>query len=76
MQTLNFTIDIPQGKVIDIALVKQKVTNYALQLIACGGDTYATNDSEIENSMSFIESLAVSGGRDIPVSEDSIASLV
>lgn len=77
MQTLNFSIDIPQDKVIDIALVRQKILDYATRLISFNTTTQMVKeDEEMESAMKFIDSLTVSGGQNIPVYENGTDALV
>lgn len=77
MQTLNFSIDIPQEKVIDIALVRQKILDYATRLISFNTTTQMVKeDEEMESAMKFIDSLTVSGGQNIPVYENGTDALV
>lgn len=77
MQTLNFSIDIPQDKVIDIALVRQKILDYATRLISFNTTTQMVKeDEEMGSAMKFIDSLTVSGGQNIPVYENGTDALV
>lgn len=77
MQTLNINIDIPQGVTFDLASIKRKVTEYAQNLIFISLEkTEQPVDVEMAKAMDFIESLAVPGGKDIPVADDGVVALV
>lgn len=77
MQTLNISIDIPQNKAIDVAVIKQKVMNFAMGLIRNESKIIAEEkDEDMERAMKFIDSLVVPGGKNIPVVDDSIEALV
>lgn len=75
MQTLNFSIDIPQDRVINVAQIKQRIMDFATQLLNVRTDQDNENE-DMERAMRFIDTLAVPGGENIPVNEDSIDSLV
>lgn len=77
MQTLNFSIEIPQTNGIDLGLIKQKVKEYAVQLLSVGSTSHdVAQEVELDRAMQFMDSLVVSGGKSIPVEEDGVESLV
>lgn len=42
MQTLNFSIEIPQNRAVDIKMIRQKVMDYAIHLV------YASSEREVK----------------------------
>lgn len=77
MQTIDFSIDIPQNKSIDVAMLKQKVMEFAVRLInVAPAAKVERQDEDMVRAMQFIDSLAVPGGENIPVKEDGVDALV
>lgn len=68
---------MPQDRTIDIVKVRQKIIDFAMHLIYAEPEQVScVQDKEMEHAMQFIDSLMVSGGKDIPVDDDSIENLV
>lgn len=77
MQTLNFSIDIPQGSTIDVAMVKRRILDYAKRLVSIDNNKNAIEqDVELDDAIAFISALEIPGGKNIPVEEDGMMSLL
>lgn len=77
MQTLSINIELPQGKSIDLASIREKVKDYVQHLIMISPNVVAGKESaDMADALAFIDSLAVPGGENIPVEDDGKEAVV